>query len=340
MSSDDLRRTIMVVDDQPENIDLLVSILGPDYLVKAATGGQGALRVARSETPPDLILLDIVMPEMDGYEVCRQLKADDRTRDITVIFVTGKGGTEDEARGLKLGAVDYITKPVSPQIVRARVKTHLELKLALRKMEEQNEELREAAQLREDVERISRHDLKNPLAVIIGSAQLLMVGANVDSVEHKRFKMIEDASYRMLNMINRSLDLFKMERGTYQFQPVRVDLLGVVRNILVDQDNLAQAKGLSVEVWVHGEPAGKRECFFALGEKLLCHSMLANLIDNALEACPEGESVTIDLKKDDSVRIAIHNAGAIPEEIRDTFFDKYVTFDKMGGTGLGTYSAK
>ena len=118
--------TILVVDDVPENIDVLTGILRGEYRVRAATNGPSALALAR-KSPPDLILLDIMMPGMDGYEVCRQLKSDLATRKVPVIFVTAMDDEEDESRGFDVGCVDYITKPVSPAIVRHRVKTHLAL---------------------------------------------------------------------------------------------------------------------------------------------------------------------------------------------------------------------
>jgi putative two-component system response regulator len=119
------RATILVVDDAPANLSLMNKLLEPHYKVKLATNGENALRIAAAEPPPDLILLDVVMPEMDGYEVCRRIMADERTRQIPVIFLTAKAEIEDERKGLELGAVDYITKPISPPIVMARVKTHL-----------------------------------------------------------------------------------------------------------------------------------------------------------------------------------------------------------------------
>ncbi len=135
MDSDFPRQTILVVDDISENIALLSNILAKSYRVKAANNGAKALKIAFS-TIPDLILLDIMMPEMDGIEVCRKLKADPRTRSVPVIFVTAMGEVEDEARGFEAGAVDYITKPISPPIVLARVKTHLQLYDQNRALEE------------------------------------------------------------------------------------------------------------------------------------------------------------------------------------------------------------
>ena len=120
--------TILVVDDTPENLTMMSFLLKDRYKVKVANHGQKALRIAASEPQPDLILLDIMMPEMDGYEVCRQLQQDLQTRNIPIIFLKAKASVEDEEFGLGLGAVDYITKPISPPVVLARVKTHLSLK--------------------------------------------------------------------------------------------------------------------------------------------------------------------------------------------------------------------
>ena len=120
--------TILIVDDTAENIALMSSVLQDSYRTKVAREGETALRVASMASPPDLILLDVMMPGMDGYEVCRRLKENPDTADIPVIFITARSDIEDERRGLDVGAVDYITKPISPPILAARVRTHLRLK--------------------------------------------------------------------------------------------------------------------------------------------------------------------------------------------------------------------
>jgi putative two-component system response regulator len=143
--------TILIVDDTPENLLLLSELLQPHYRVRAASSGMRALQVAASEPRPDLILLDVMMPEMDGYEVIRQLKSNPHTANIPVIFVTALESTLDEERGLALGAVDYITKPLRPAIVLARVKAHLELKAARDWLQDRNAVLEaEVAQRMED----------------------------------------------------------------------------------------------------------------------------------------------------------------------------------------------
>ena len=130
--------TVLVVDDAPENLTVLAQVLADRYRVRAARDGLGALRIAASDPTPDLILLDIMMPGIDGFEVCRRLKSDPATAGIPVIFLTGRSQREDEQRGFALGAVDYISKPISPPVVQARVKTHLQLKASADFLKNQN----------------------------------------------------------------------------------------------------------------------------------------------------------------------------------------------------------
>jgi sigma-B regulation protein RsbU (phosphoserine phosphatase) len=129
---------VLVVDDTPANIKILMETLKQDYRIIAAVNGERALQLAASDPSPDIILLDIMMPEMDGYEVCAKLKANAKTRDIPIIFITAMCDSQDETKGLELGAVDYITKPISPPVVSARVKSHLELKQAREILKNQN----------------------------------------------------------------------------------------------------------------------------------------------------------------------------------------------------------
>ena len=134
---------VLVVDDTPANIDLLSNILRPHYKVKAATNGEKAIQIARTEPRPDIVLLDIMMPGMDGYEVCETLKQDPATTSIPVIFISAKATAEDEQRGLELGAVDYITKPFNPMIVEARVRTQLAVYAKNKKLHQENKQLQE-----------------------------------------------------------------------------------------------------------------------------------------------------------------------------------------------------
>lgn len=133
------KHRVLIVDDSPDNIRVLMETLKGNYAIQVALDGEEALKAAMSETMPDIILLDIVMPGIDGYEVCRRLKQDPRTRTIPVLFVTGMSEVEDETKGLELGAVDYIAKPFSPPIIQARVRTHLALSQAYETVKREKE---------------------------------------------------------------------------------------------------------------------------------------------------------------------------------------------------------
>jgi len=172
MDTELIKQRILIVDDEPINIKLLFEIVKSDYEVSVATNGHEALRLAASENPPDLILLDIMMPEMDGYEVCRKLKANPATEQIPVIFITAKSDAEDETKGLQLGAVDYITKPLSPMVVRSRVHTQMQMKLH-RDHLEQLVEVRTQALLRAKEEEVQLLEMTTELSFELNLLKLL-----------------------------------------------------------------------------------------------------------------------------------------------------------------------
>jgi two-component system, sensor histidine kinase and response regulator len=330
-----VRHTVLVVDDEPVNINVLNEVLKPDYQVLFATGGEQALELLGSRTV-DLILLDIVMPGMNGLEVCRRIKAENRTSSIPVIFVTAMTQDEDEARGLESGAIDYITKPFSPPIVKARVRNHLELAVARSELERKNLELIEAAKLREDVEHITRHDLKSPLSSIIGFSGIILEDYENREDNITCLETIRDSGYRMLEMINRSLDMFKLERGTYELHPLPFDPIRIMTNVI--RDNSQLAKSLNAQVLFEQHSCGVIKL---LGEELLFYSMLSNVVRNALEASPSGGKVSIQCEHDEKFGIvSITNSGNLAVEVRERFFEKLFSFGKQDGTGLGTYSAK
>lgn len=337
---DQAKPRILIVDDIPDNIRILLEILKGDYTIMAVTSGEKALASARGSTPPDLILLDIMMPGMDGYEVCRQLKQDDRTRHIPVIFVTAMSEIEDETRGLELGAIDFLHKPVSPPIIKARVRNHLELARARGELARQNEILRENAQLRDDVERITRHDLKSPVSGIISLTRLIADSGDWDAERKEMLHYVEEAGYRLLDMINQSLDMYKMETGVYRLEPAPVNILKLIRQIIKDAAKVINNQKLQLNLIVRGQPLSSLDYFWLPGEDNLYYSMLANLIKNAVEASPESGSITITLDDRDHPMIIIQNMGEVPSKIRDKFFEKYTSVGKKGGTGLGTYSAR
>ncbi|MBF0230925.1 MAG: response regulator [Desulfamplus sp.] len=352
---------ILLFEDNEINQQLAVELLNEEgFFVDVVNNGQTGVDMVKRTTdkPYDVLLMDLQMPIMDGYETCRQLKSNPATADIPIIFITAMGDIEDETKGLEYGAIDYITKPISPPIVRSRVRNHLELtlahkrlKLQAQQLEEQNKNLIEIVRLREDIENITRHDLKTPLNGIINFPMLIKLNGELNEIQTQYLEHIAACGYKMLNMINISLDLFKMERGVYPFKPEPVDIVGVICNIIRELQQDINTKRISISFMVKGSEVDTRQknnienskakTFIIQGEMLLCYSMLSNLIKNAIEASHEYGQIDIILSDfGEKAMIYIQNQGAVPPDIRDHFFEKYVTSGKQKGTGLGTYSAK
>jgi CheY-like chemotaxis protein len=205
----------------------------------------------------------------------------------------------------------------------------------VQQLEAQNTALLDAIRLREEVERIARHDLKTPLASIASVPRLLRERRALDPRENELVNVVEGAAMRVLSMVNLSLDLYRMEEGTYRLRTQAVDLATLVHTVSRELQAHARSKHVRLRL---DFPARR---VYAQGEELLCYSTLANLAKNALEASPEGAEVKVSLvREDDTVVLTIHNQGEMPPQVRADFFTKYATHGKPDGHGLGAYSAR
>ncbi|CAN7180488.1 response regulator [Massilia sp. LjRoot122] len=326
------KSTVLIVDDIPTNIEVLAGVLKDEYAIKVAISGKKALEIADA-FHIDLILLDIMMPLMDGFETCRQLKANPKTAHIPIIFLSARDGTEDVVAGLRLGAVDYVSKPADPTILKARLSAHLLLATALQDVKRQNELLIENARLREDVDRITRHDLKSPIAVALHGSQALLVSPLTPS-QREHAHMIETAAENALEMINRTLDVYKMEQGSYQPALQVFDLGDMLGRICRQAQFTFDNDDVSVG---YEQPEGVS----CLGEPLLCYSLFNNVLKNAIEASPPAGKVSVSIAPGyGNLHVMIDNAGDVPPAARERFFEKYAPSSKIGGNGLGTYSIR
>lgn len=195
-------------------------------------------------------------------------------------------------------------------------------------------------QIKEDIDRIVRHDLKTPLSGIISISQILEMDDNLSPEQRGMLQQLRRQGDKMLRYINFSLDLHRIEMDLYRYRPESVDLAGILRDLLFVLEPRATVKKQHIAVTVEGEPLHAGTVCVVSGDELLLHSMLENLTVNALDAADSGETVSVSVNRAEGCRIAVHNPGVVAHEIRDRFFEKFVSHGKRHGTGLGTYSAK
>jgi CheY-like chemotaxis protein len=330
--------TLLVVDDTPDNLQLLSDVLRGEYTVKVANNGPRALALCQSDTPPDLVLLDVMMPGMDGFAVAQALRGHPSSEHIPVIFVTSMTDDASRQKGLEVGAVDFVTKPVNPVALRLRIENFMRYVNLRRHLQADNDAMLETVKLRDDVEHITRHDMKGPLAGILGLAQSLLNDASLGDHQRNQVRLLEESTLQVLDMINLSSELYKIETGSFQPRPDTVPLAQILRRLTMLAQKTFAAKNLDMAVAT--PPGESDDALTATGESMLCYSLFQNLIKNACEAAPEGSRVDIAIHAEDPIRITVQNRGVVPAAIRDRFFDKFVTQGKQGGTGLGTYSAR
>ncbi|KHK01963.1 hybrid sensor histidine kinase/response regulator [Desulfovibrio sp. TomC] len=331
---------ILFVDDDPSVLASLRRSLGRCYDLDTALGPEEGLIALAEKGPYAVIISDLRMPGLSGVEFLRRAKV--IAPDAVPLMLTGHGDLDAAMEAINEGHIfRFLTKPCPPPVLARSLDAALtQYRLAAADRELLRVTL-ENARLKDDVERIMRHDLKTPLTTIISLPQVLRLAENLDDDQRDMLSLIEDAGYTMLSMVNLSAALFQMERGQYRLAPVAVDLIPTVRKLFAAHADTAETHGLALELTLDGRPAGPEERFMVRGEELLCYSMLANLLANAVEASPDGGRVAVDLRQaGDMAAVAIANQGAVPECVRERFFEKYATAGKTKGTGLGTYSAR
>jgi signal transduction histidine kinase len=343
------KATILVVDDTPDNLTVLSNLLKDDYKVKIATGGETALKIVASGRPPDLILLDIMMPGMDGYEVCRRLKRDPKTMNIPVIFLTAKADVADEKKGLELGAIDYITKPISPPIVMARVKNHLALKAMADFLQKKNLELESARSVAEkaslaksDFLSSMSHELRSPLNGILGFAQLMESDSPPPTPDQKEsIAQILQAGWHLLKLINEILDLAKIESRQVPLSEEPVSLAEAMLECQAMIEPQAQQRGIKLTFPQFDIPYVVRADLTRLKQVFI------NLLSNAIKYNIKQGTVEVDCteRTPGRIRVSIRDTGAglYPEQLAQLF----QPFNRLGqeaggeeGTGIGLVVAK
>lgn len=220
-------------------------------------------------------------------------------------------------------------------------RSHQQIEMQAQQLRDQNAALSDAMRVREEVERIARHDLKTPLNSILAVPRLLREGRKLSQDEETLLGMVEGAAYRILDLVNLSVDLYRMEQGNYRFSPRVVDLVSLAEAVARDVRAHADTKGVRMEIRVDGAAPGAERRAYAWAEEMLSYSVIANLLKNAVEASPDGGRVLIDFDtRGRETVLRMYNEGTVPDSVQRSFFEKYATYGKVGGSGLGTYSAR
>ena len=311
------RQTVMIVDDTPANIEILSETLGEEYELFFATSGADALELIRADKP-DLILLDIMMPGMDGYQLCSILKGDPSTRDIPIIFVTAMIGEDEEIKGLELGAIDYLTKPISPHIVRARVKNHLELK----RYRDLLETLASAAdRAKKEFLRSVSHELRTPLTPIIGMTDLVL-DSEEDDNKRKYLGMVQKSALRLLGIVEDLIETSRLEgEGTApEYRPFL--LKAFLDTVAMEARTQAEGKGLDFQVTL--DPSLPEA---VSSDQTMLHKVLSMLLGNAVKFTPAGK-VSLEVRSQEvageqmlQFSVADTGIGIDPADLERVFSD-------------------
>jgi signal transduction histidine kinase len=325
----DNRASVLVVDDTVENLRLLVGILSDrGYEARPVTNGAEALAAAEQE-PPDLILLDVTMPSMNGFDVCRALKASESLREIPVIFLTALTDVQDKVTGFAVGGVDFITKPFHVDEVLARVASQVALRRARQELAESLTRLRALEKLRDDLVHMVVHDLRGLLTVVIANLELALPDLSGTAAEDVGHAL--SAAQAVARMANTVLDVSRMEEGKMPLTLAPTDVAALAAETA--RTFSAVDKNRVIRCAASGPITANCD-----GD--LVRRVIENLVSNAVKHTPVGGLVSVDVRQENGkVRVSVKDDGrGIPEEIRGRLFEKFAATQKESkahSAGLG-----
>lgn len=326
---------ILLVDDNTNNLGVLYRYLDDEgFEVLVSQDGERALRLAHDQLP-DLILLDIMLPGISGFEVCEALKSDDLTRDIPVIFISALTGVEDKVRGFAAGGVDYITKPFYQEEVLARINAHITIK-------RQREELDRLNATKDRLFSLIGHDLRGPFMGLLGALELLRdsSGELDEATTRELVSNLYASAERTYNLVENLLEWSRSQRQAVQVNPRSLDVRELVQNSVQLFLAGARQKGVELKVTIPDQ-------LQIYADRDTMASVIRNLVNNAIKFTGEGGTVLVSgAREDESVAITVEDTGTgIPPSEISHLFDFGRTSSRRGtggeqGTGLGLVLAK
>lgn len=335
---------ILIVDDIPKNLHLLAKILSEEkFEVILQTSGKDALQSAETKLP-DLILLDVLMPEMDGIETCKKLKENQLTKDIPVIFLTAKNESEDVVKGFNAGAVDYIFKPFHKMELLARIKTHLELKKAQKEVQDKNTELRKILQEKDRFFSILAHDIKNP--VYAQSSFMQYIFDNLDNLKKEDLKhnlaQLSKASTNTAHLLDSILDWVKTTQGKMDFKPHIFELNHLINETIKHIHTQAELKSIKIFNHISNH-------YFINADLDMMLTVMRNIASNAIKFTKENGSLYFyvdEMPTERKIKICVKDTGVgIKQDKIEKIFSITGSYKSYGtnnetGSGLGLILCK
>ncbi len=332
---------IFIIDDIMENVKILGSILlEQGYDISMANNGAMALKMIE-KISPDLVLLDIMMPDINGFEVCRRFKQIEKMKNVPIIFLTARSDAEDIIKGFQLGGVDYIIKPFNNEELVVRVKTHIDLKLSKDLILQQNEKLKKLNDEKNELLGIAAHDLRNPLTgIIVSNDAVIRFIDKLSKEEINDFSQnIKASGIRMMKIINNLLDVYAIEDGKIIFEYKNFEIDRIIKKVLRENEHKATKKRITIL-------ADYTSGITAYADENKVEQVLDNLISNAIKFSPFEKKIwirksVINAEGTHSVRIEIKDEGpGLTEEDKSRLFHKFAKLsasptDGEGSTGLG-----
>ncbi|MFZ2956409.1 MAG: hybrid sensor histidine kinase/response regulator [Candidatus Ozemobacteraceae bacterium] len=332
------KNVVLVVDDVLENIEILGRILSAEYRVRVARNGMEGLKIAESPEPPDLILLDIMMPEVDGYDVCRRLKASSATKDIPIVFLTALSDDDDESKGLSLGAVDFITKPFNPELVRMRVHNHLALRLAQKELQRHSQHLeelvcertRELAKAHERLKLLDdakreflyaiSHELRTPANGVLGIGELALNAIPSSRERDELSEYFSRSSRRLMETIENALHLAQLQNADACLRLVAVNLDSVLRFAV----NRIQTIASKARVDLFLPESGN---ILVFGDESLLQQAMTTFLHTAVKFSVADNKVVVSLHAENDMQELrfVSHGRALPEAAMENFFDTFST---------------
>ncbi len=340
---------VLVVDDIPRNLQVLSTILDNEgFDITFASNGKQAIEVANSAMP-DLILLDVMMPEMSGFEACQILKSMDKTKHIPIIFITGRSDTESIVEGFQAGAVDYVTKPFNTVEMISRIKTHLELKLSKDKILESNKkldryrfELEQVIQSKDKFFSIIAHDLRGPFSGFIGLTSMLI--EDYEELNKEEIITISNSmnssAKQLYELLENLLEWSRSQMGKIEYNPINIDLSSISVKVLSLIEANAKEKNITLLNTV-------LENTYVFADSNMLNTILRNLISNAIKFTELNGTITLSAEVNDNIcLVSVSDTGiGMTEEAISKIFKidtKYTTLgtNNERGTGLGLVLCK